>query len=179
MRTRSITKLALLAAVVGAGAAAAVIVAVDPDRQEQVRERGATVMPFSLDATTHVFRAQRTGGTQLVVAKDPRDERNIRLIREHLREEAAAFARGDFDDPASVHGAEMPGLRELSAGYERIDVEYRNRPDGAALIYRTSDPSLAAALERWFDAQLGDHGRDAERATGSGRSHTEHPGNEE
>ncbi len=154
----------LLAAgtLIGGGAIAAVaLVGDDQTRQEAVAERGAQVMPFSLDATTHVFDATATGGTQRVVADDPRDREQVRLVREHLREEATAFQRGDFADPAAIHGQSMPGLADLRAGYERFTVRYRDLPDGAQIDYRTDDPSLVAAISDWFEAQLGDHGADA------------------
>lgn len=32
---------------------------------------------------------------------------------------------------------------------------------GAELDYKTTDPKLVAALHKWFDAQLSDHGSDA------------------
>lgn len=149
-----------------------------PSRQEQVRSRGAAVMPFSLEATTHTFESSPAGGVQRVVAHDGSDARNIRLIRAHLRKEAAAFRRGDFGDPAQIHGSEMPGLRQLSTGHARIDVTYRELEAGAALVYRTSDPALVRALGRWFSAQLADHGDDAERVPGSG-GHETHARHEE
>ena len=175
MPNRFTTPLAVTAIVLTAGVGGAVVLSGDEQsRQAEVRERGAAVMPFSLDATTHTFKATPAGGVQTVVAKDPADVTNIRLIREHLREEASAFERGDFGDPATIHGDEMPGLRELAAGYRSIAVDYRRRADGAALTYRTADPSIARALSRWFDAQLGDHGRDARRSEAPERAHTDH-----
>lgn len=138
----------------------------DQSREAVVAERGATVMPFSLDATTHVFDAEIRGGTQRVVVDDPSDSDQIRLVREHLRTEAAAFRRGDFADPASIHGHEMPGIAALKTGYKRIDVRYRELPDGAEIAYRTDDRSLAGAVASWFDAQLADHGDDATKGTG-------------
>ena len=69
------------------------------DRQEAVAEAGAEVMPFDLDATTHVFSDTATGGVQDVVADDPTDTANIDLIRRHLEDEAAKFRAGDFSDP--------------------------------------------------------------------------------
>lgn len=141
-------------------------------REAAVTERGAKVMPFSLDATTHVFDATATGGTQRVLADDRRDGGEIRLIRQHLREEAAAFQRGDFADPASIHGEDMPGLAALQGGFERIEVSYRDLPDGAEIAYRTDDPALAAALAGRFDAQLRDHGGDA--TTSDDSDHSSH-----
>ena len=132
---------------VGAGTTTALaLVGEEQGRRAAVAERGAQVMPFSLDATTHVFAATATGGTQKVVADDPRDREQIRLIREHLREEANAFQRGDFADPAAIHGQSMPGLADLRAGYERFMVRYRDLPDGAEIDYRTKDPTLIAAI---------------------------------
>lgn len=157
----------------GALAAGGALGGEDPSRQQGVAERGAEVMPFSLDATTHVFDATTTGGTQRVVADHPRDREQISLIREHLGKEASAFQRGNFADPAATHGQGMPGLAALKGGYERIKVRYRDLPDGAQITYRTTDPTLAAAIGDWFDAQLRDHGSDAESA-----DHSTHPGHQ-
>jgi hypothetical protein len=41
----------------------------DASRQGVVRERSADVMPFELNATTHIFTKTSTGGVQRVVAK--------------------------------------------------------------------------------------------------------------
>lgn len=131
-------------------------------RQVEVAERGAEVMPFDLDATTHVFTKTEAGGIQVVTADDPDDGRQIGLIREHLREERDKFASGDFDDPASIHGHDMPGVEEFAAGYADIRVDYSDEPAGARLNYTTDDPELIDALHSWFDRQLVDHGDDAE-----------------
>jgi len=86
----------------------------------------------------------------------------IRLIRDHLAEERDNFARGDFDDPAAIHGHDMEGVAELRARYAAVDVHYAERPDGAELVYTTDDPELVDAIHAWFDRQLMDHGADAE-----------------
>ncbi len=130
----------------------------DAERRAEVEVRGAAVMPFDLSRTTHVFTDQPDGGLQSVTAFDPRDTRNIGLIRSHLRKEAARFTRGDFDDPAAIHGRDMPGLAELEKGAARIAVRYRELADGAALQFRAADPALAAAIHSWFSAQRSDHG---------------------
>jgi hypothetical protein len=132
------------------------------EQQAQVAERGAEVMPFDLDATTHVFTKTDDGGIQVVTADDPRDQEQIDLIRDHLTDERDNFARGDFDDPAQIHGHDMPGVAELTAGYTDITVAYAETPDGAQLTYTTDDPQLVDAIHAWFDRQLMDHGDDAE-----------------
>jgi len=133
------------------------------DRQAEVAARGAEVMPFDLSKTKHVFAKDSSGGIQTVTANDPADTLNIRLIREHLMVEAAKFGRGEFDDPAAIHGAAMPGLAELRASEGKLAVLYAEVPSGARITFITSEPALRAALHRWFDAQVSDHGEHAER----------------
>ncbi len=129
-----------------------------PDRQQLVADRGGEVMPFDLDATTHYFEPSEDGGVESVLADDPSDSEQIELIQQHLREEAAAFARGEFDDPAQIHGEDMPGLATLEANADQIGIEYRSRDDGAEIRFITDDPILVTALHDWFAAQTSDHG---------------------
>lgn len=146
-----------------AGAAlAAPTQAADAQRQADVRERGAAVMPFDLDATVHVFTKTRDGGVQRVVARLADDPAQVRLVRSHLREIRADFLRGDFAAPAAIHGHDMPGLAALEAApHGAVRIAYRDTPGGAELRYATRDPALVQALHAWFDAQLADHGSDA------------------
>lgn len=135
----------------------------DPDlagRQAAVAEAGAGVMPFDLEATTHVFERMADGGLQQVLA-DTDDPEQIRLIRAHLSEEAIRFAGGDFHDPAMIHGDGMPGLHALVTGHDRLDVRYAEIDGGAEIRYSTDDPALVEALHQWFAAQLADHGAHA------------------
>ena len=130
-------------------------------RQDEVAAKGAMVMPFDQNLTTHVFRATATGGVQRVVANDPGDTEQISLIRSHLRKEATRFAAGDFHDPMAIHGMKMPGIAAFRRGYGSIDVRDADLPDGARITYTTKDPDLIDALHTWFDAQLMDHGAHA------------------
>jgi hypothetical protein len=131
-------------------------------RQAEIAARSRQVMPFDLDRTTHRFAKTAAGGLQTVTADDPADAQQVKLIREHLAEETAGFSKGDYGDPASIHGGEMPGLRELEQGHERIDIQYADAPAGAQITYTTPDASLVKALHAWFDAQVTDHGQHAE-----------------
>jgi hypothetical protein len=136
------------------------------DRQAEVAERGASVMPFDLDATTHRFEPRDDGLLQTVVADDPDDDEQVTLVREHLTEEVERFAEGDFRDPASIHGDDMPGLAALSAGADRIDVTYADVSAGAAIAFITDDVELVDALHDWGEAQVSDHGSHAEHDDG-------------
>jgi hypothetical protein len=131
------------------------------NRQEEVAVKGAKVMPFDLEQTTHVFQKLDDGGLQKVLVKDPANKKQIVLIQSHLKEESEKFRQGNFSDPAKIHGEAMPGLAELKAGAEQIEVRYSALPDGAQIRYTTKDAKLVAALHRWFDAQLSDHGHHA------------------
>jgi hypothetical protein len=131
------------------------------DRQAQVAERGASVMPFDLERTTHHFTKTETGGVQTVVSDDPGDSTQINLIQQHLRDEADRFRRGDFTDPADIHGNDMPGLAALRNSAGKITIDYESTADGARVTYTSTDTDLKTALHAWFDAQVTDHGQHA------------------
>jgi hypothetical protein len=158
MRTTS----ALLAFALFASGMNAAGAASSPQRQAEVAARGAEVMPFDLQASSHVFTRSRNGGLQQVLVRNPRDAAQLRLVRGHLRDIAARFEQGDFSAPAQIHGADMPGLAQLKqARPGEISIHYRDLPNGAQIRYATSNPALTPALHQWFDAQLEDHGADA------------------
>ncbi|MDH3222739.1 MAG: aspartate carbamoyltransferase [Gemmatimonadota bacterium] len=129
-------------------------------RQAAVAERGTAVMPFDLEATTHVFEKTEYGGLQQVVV-DTGDPQQVALVREHLKHEAERFSSGDFHDPAMIHGDDMAGLNELAEGHADLVIEFSELAQGAELRYSSDDPDLVAALHAWFDAQVSDHGRHA------------------
>ena len=126
-------------------------------------KREQEVMPFSLEATLHTFKNANDGGTELVTVKDTEDSKNLALIRSHLTKEAKKFARGDFSDPAYLHGKDMAGLAQVSAGAKagRIKITYSSLPTGAQLRYVTKDAKLVKALHVWFAAQVNQHGNHA------------------
>jgi uncharacterized protein (DUF305 family) len=131
------------------------------DRQQMIHEHGASVMPFDLDQTLHHFQLLPDGGLQTVTANDPANQTQITLIQQHLTDLAQRFQQGDFSEPAALHGAAMPGLSDLAAAGSRLQVAYTALPDGAQLRFTAQDPTTLTALQRWFAAQLADHGSDA------------------
>lgn len=132
------------------------------ERQAEVAELGAIVMPFDLDATTHIFEKIDNGGQQQVIVNNLTDTENISLIRSHLAEEAEKFAEGNFHDPQMIHGEAMPGLHELMMGADKLTVEYTDIPEGGQILYTTESAELVAAIHMWFDAQVSDHGMHAQ-----------------
>jgi hypothetical protein len=130
----------------------------DTSDDSLIDARGAEVMPFDLDATSHGFVKNEAGGVETVLVLDPADEVEIELIRGHLAKEAVAFAAGDFSDPAHVHGMDMPGLDTLSSGATDLVVTYSDLPGGGQITYSSVVPELTDAIHLWFDAQTMDHG---------------------
>lgn len=167
MRTRTVVLVACVSALAGALVTSAAYrstrsaPAAASDREQMVHEMGKNVMPFALEKTRHIFEMTERGGIQDVVVKDAADTAQIRLIRQHLMHEAGMFGEGNFSDPMSLHGAQMPGVEQLSAAAGRVRVRYDTLPDGARITFSADDPVLVTAVHRWFGAQLSDHGADA------------------
>ncbi len=147
----------------------------DEKRLDEVAERGAHVMPFDLEKTTHIFSKTDTGGIQQVIAKDKSDTEQINLIRSHLSAITKEFKQGNFSNPEKIHGANMPGLAELrTAKAGQIKIEYKELPDGAEITYATHIEKLKLAIHQWFDAQLSDHARHAVPGHPHDSSHHHH-----
>ncbi len=130
--------------------------------QQHVHQMAHGVMPFDTDKTVHIFRMTESGGVQQVIAKDAHADDQIALIQQHLKHEAERFEHGDFADPATLHGTDMPGLQDLRAGASAIKISYEALPTGAEITFETTDLHLITAIHRWFGAQLSEHGADAE-----------------
>jgi hypothetical protein len=134
----------------------------DAERQAEVPPRGKDVMPFSLPATAHIFTKSAEGGIQRVVAKKSSGTTQVKLVRKHLQEIREQFLNGNFSGPSHIHGQDMQGLTEWKDAMPgKIVIAYKDVKGGAELSYKTADATLVAALHKWFDAQLSDHGKDA------------------
>jgi hypothetical protein len=139
--------------------------ATDTARDEhlnQIVKRGADVMPFDLEKTTHVFSKTKQGGIQQVIVKDSKNDEQIKLIRQHLLKISAEFKKGDFSNPAKIHGKDMPGLNVLrNTSSKDISFAYKELTNGAQINYTSKDIQIIKAIHQWFDAQLSDHARHA------------------
>ncbi len=129
--------------------------------QERVHQMSHGVMPFDVSQTLHIFKMTEQGGVERVVARKNNADDQIALIRQHLQHEAERFQKGDYSDPAKLHGASMPGLEELEKGASQIKVTYTALQNGAEILFETKDLHLLTAIHRWFGAQLSEHGADA------------------
>jgi hypothetical protein len=131
--------------------------------QQHVHDMSHDVMPFDMSKTFHVFVMNEQGGIQKVVVRENAGPEQIDLIRQHLKHEAEAFAKGDFADPGHLHGASMPGLAEIkvSAAAGKMQITYSPMPSGAQITFQAADLHTITAIHRWFGAQLSEHGSDA------------------
>jgi hypothetical protein len=129
--------------------------------QQHVHSMSHEVMPFDMAKTIHVFKMTTEGGEQRVEARAPVDSEQVAMIRQHLGHEAAEFAKGNFGDPAYLHGATMPGLAELSAEPKSLKVSYADVPNGGKITFEGANIRIVTAIHRWFGAQLSEHGADA------------------
>lgn len=120
-------------------------------------QHGAQVMPFDQKQATHMFLPSAGGGVVEIVVHDM-DQTQIALVRSHLLQEAARFTRGDYSDPAYIHGKTMPGLDRLELGASRVSVRYFETPTGAAITFTSPDQSMVVAIHDWLAAQRRDHG---------------------
>ena len=135
--------------------------AIAQTQHQHVHQSAPAVMPFETSKTIHFFRMTESGGVERVVTRDADAVDQIALIQQHLQHEATRFTRGDYSDPAALHGATMPGLKELQTGAPKIRVSYAPLPTGAQITFETADLHLLTAIHRWFGAQLSEHGADA------------------
>ena len=130
-------------------------------QQQHVHDMSHGVMPFDVAKTVHIFKMTECGGVERVIVKDRTYADQVPLIQQHSRKEAERFRHGDYSDPAALHGASMPGLKDLQLGARRVKVSYSDLSDGAQITFQTRDPHLLTAIHRWFGAQLSEHGADA------------------
>ena len=148
-------------ALILAGCQSQVATPANPARLEEVAVKGAEVMPFDLERTTHIFEKKDNGGLQQVISDDG-DAAQIEVIRSHLAEETERFSNGNFHDPQMIHGENMAGLHQLIMGYQKITISYSEIENGAQILYTTNDGEMVTALHNWFDAQVSDHGAHAQ-----------------
>lgn len=129
----------------------------------EVQRRGQTVMGVDQYTSKHVFEDSPDGGRIVLDRDDSSDTAAIRTIRAHMRDIEAAFQSGNFTLPGLVHAREVPGTRVMSE--KRAAIRYRaaDRPKGAEVRIRTTDPRAIVAVHEFLAFQRMDHravGRD-------------------
>jgi hypothetical protein len=107
--------------------------------------------------SAHVFEDLPDGGRIVLDRADAADTADVATIRAHMREIAAAFARGDFTAPGLVHAQEVPGTAVMAARRGAITYTAHDRPRGAEVRVRTTDSAAVAAVHAFLAFQRMDH----------------------
>jgi hypothetical protein len=139
-----------------------------------VQARGATVMGVSQTASTHVFEDLPDGGRIVYTANAANDTAAVHAIQAHLRDIAGAFAKGDFSQPAQVHGREVPGTAALAARNATVRYLVADRPDGGELRIVTNDAATLAAVRDFLQFQRTDHRAPAHEGHSAAMDHAAH-----
>jgi hypothetical protein len=122
-----------------------------------MRRRGALVMGFDQDVTTHHFVLVADGGAIEVEVNDSQDVANRDAIRDHLREIAAQFRQGVFDKPFATHGEVPPGVPVLQRLHGSVTYQYEPTSRGARVRIETSNREALAAIHDFLRYQITEH----------------------
>jgi hypothetical protein len=144
-----------------------------------VQARGKRAMGVDQYTSTHRFDDLADGG-RIVLQRAPADTAGARTIRAHLRDVAAAFARGDFATPGFVHGRDVPGTVTMAARRAAIAYAVRDLPGGGEVRITTTDAEALRAVHAFLAFQRADHragGRELRRDPHAGHAaHAGHAG---
>lgn len=120
--------------------------------------RGAMVMGFDQNRTSHHFLLFTDGGAIDVSANDQSDAKNRDAIRSHLPHIAMMFGSGDFDAPMLVHNsASVPGTKVMAERKDRLRYEYVETPNGGRVNIVTTDPKALDAVHAFLKYQIDEH----------------------
>lgn len=127
----------------------------DPHRA--MHERGARVMGFDQEKTTHHFFMYSDGGAIDVSANAKEDTESRDAIHSHLPHVAVMFGDGDFSAPVLVHAQDPPGARVLAERKDHIRYTYVETPGGGKVDIVTHDEKALEALHAFLRFQITDH----------------------
>jgi hypothetical protein len=127
------------------------------DPHQTMNQRGAHVMGFDQDKTTHHFYLYTDGGAVDVSVNDPKDKTNLDGIRQHLPHIAMMFGQGNFDAPMMVHDTKVPGTAELAKFKDRLTYKYTETAKGGRVDITTADAEALKAVHAFLKFQITDH----------------------
>jgi hypothetical protein len=122
----------------------------------ELQARGHVAMGVDQYTSSHVFESLPDGG-RIALERDEADPAGVGRIREHMRQIAGAFGRGDFQIPGFVHAREVPGTAVMSARRNFIRYSIDTLPRGAELRIVTGDSAAVEAIHSFLAFQRHDH----------------------
>jgi hypothetical protein len=123
---------------------------------EALQARGKVAMGVDQYASRHRFDDLPDGG-RIELQVDPSDTAGVRMIREHLRGIAKAFAAGNFRIPGFVHDGEVPGTTVLAARRGKIDYQFSALPGGGEVRILTANAEALKAIHSFLAFQRQQH----------------------
>ena len=127
------------------------------DPHAQMNHRGAQVMGFDQDKTTHHFYLYADGGAIDVSVKDAADKTNLDAVRSHLPHIVVMFGEGNFEAPMMVHGTTVPGTPEMKKVKETITWKYDETARGGRVNITTANADALKAIHTFLRYQITDH----------------------
>src|SRR5262249_36154946 len=127
------------------------------EKEAALKKRGAAAMGFDQDAARHVFNRTADGGSIAVDARDAADVTTRDQIRAHLKQVAAAFAKGDFSKPFQTHAEVPPGVPVMTEKRDAIVYAYSDTPNGGIVRIQTRDPQALDAIHAFLEYQRKAH----------------------
>jgi hypothetical protein len=127
------------------------------DHTSQMNSRGAHVMGFSQEKTTHHFTLSFDGGIIEVLTNDLKDTANLDQIRTHFHHVSHMFAEGNFTDPMLVHAVNVPGTAVMTQQKDALHWNVVETPRGARMLIAADNKSALEALHQFLRFQIEDH----------------------
>jgi hypothetical protein len=123
-----------------------------------MNDRGATVMGFDQDKTTHHFYLYNDGGAIDIAVKATSNEKDRDAIRAHLSHIAMMFGDGNFDAPMLIHNStSVPGTVVLKERKDALRYSYVETPGGGRVDIVSTDRLALAALHDLLRYQIVEH----------------------
>jgi hypothetical protein len=122
-----------------------------------VQARGRGVMGVDQYTSAHVFEDLPDGGRIVLDRSETSDTAGVATIRTHMRAIAAEFARGNFTNPGLVHARDVPGTAVMTARASALSYAASDRPHGAEVRIRSTDPEAVKAVHQFLAFQRSDH----------------------
>ena len=121
-----------------------------------MQQRGKTAMGVDQYQSAHRFDPLPDGG-RIQLESDLGDQASVAAIRQHFRDIATSFEKGDFTTPFFVHDQQVPGTGVMRAKRDRLRYQVFELPRGGGLRITTADRDAIAAIHEFLAFQRREH----------------------
>lgn len=121
-----------------------------------LQKRGEVYMGVDQSKAVHRFDTLSDGG-RIELQSSTGDSADVAAIRNHFRQIAEQFRKGDFETPFAVHAEKVPGTEVMREKRDRISYQLLELPRGAALRLTTGDPEARKAIGEFMAYQRNEH----------------------